>query len=86
MTTPGGYELSFVPQRLDHVDARRAGGGHERGDDGGAHEDEAGRNRDACAWQPPGASSWHIIERSSPAEGWRLPRLSGLVAERYGPA
>jgi alpha-glucosidase len=40
---------------------------------------------EARDWQPPGASSWHLVESSSPAQGWRLPRLSGHVAERYGP-
>jgi alpha-glucosidase len=35
-----------------------------------------------CVWRPP--DGWHgrIIERSAGGEGWQLPRLSGLVAQR----
>jgi alpha-glucosidase len=39
---------------------------------------------EARTWQPPGASSWHLIESSARVEGWKLPPLSGHVAERYG--
>jgi alpha-glucosidase len=41
---------------------------------------------DTHAWQPPGMERWRIIERSversASADGWTLPRLSGLIAER----
>jgi alpha-glucosidase len=33
-------------------------------------------------WQPADAAHWRIIERSGAAEGWKLPALTGLVAER----
>jgi alpha-glucosidase len=34
------------------------------------------------AWRPPGANGCCIIERSGAGEGWELPPLSGLIAER----
>jgi alpha-glucosidase len=36
----------------------------------------------AVDWQPEMAGSWRVIERVGAAQPWRLPALSGLVAER----
>jgi alpha-glucosidase len=33
-------------------------------------------------WKPSGDGRWRIIERSGSVEDWKLPGLSGLIAER----
>jgi alpha-glucosidase len=33
-------------------------------------------------WKPQNPGAWRIIESSQPMEGWTLPALTGLVAER----
>ncbi|MGQ0835580.1 MAG: alpha-glucosidase [Gammaproteobacteria bacterium] len=37
---------------------------------------------DTRTWRPPGAEHWRIIESSGMVQGWKLPRLAGLVAQR----
>ena len=35
-----------------------------------------------CAWQPPDAPHWDIIECSAKVDSWNLPGLTGLIAQR----
>jgi alpha-glucosidase len=37
---------------------------------------------DSRAWRPSDPEHWQIIESSQKVEGWTLPRLAGLVAQR----